>query len=86
MGSSFPEGTRVTRPWGGFVLWVEVPPPFDSVRLYEDSRKRGISLAPGSIFSLTGKFKNCLRINAAAWSPRVAEAVESLGELARDQR
>ena len=86
VGSSFPEGTRVTRPRGGFVLWVEVPPPFDSVRLYEASRKRGISIAPGSIFSLTGKFKSCLRINAATWSPRVAEAIRTLGELARDQR
>ena len=85
VGSSFPEGTRVTRPRGGFVLWVEVPPPFDSVRLYEASRKHGISIAPGSIFSLTGKFKNCLRINAAQWSPRVAEAIGTLGELARDQ-
>jgi DNA-binding transcriptional MocR family regulator len=85
VGSSFPAGTRVTRPKGGFVLWVEVPPPFDAVRLFEAARKRSISVAPGPIFSLTGKFRNCLRINAAAWSPRVATAIQVLGELARAQ-
>ena len=85
VGSFFPEGTRVTRPKGGYVLWVEVPPPFDSVRLYEAARKHAISTAPGPIFSLTGKFRNCLRINAAVWSPRVADAIETLGGLARAQ-
>jgi DNA-binding transcriptional MocR family regulator len=79
--SAFPEGTRGTHPRGGFVLWVEVPPPFDSVRLFEEARKKGIEIAPGPIFSLTGKFKNCLRISAAAWSPAVAAAIQTLGEL-----
>jgi DNA-binding transcriptional MocR family regulator len=85
VGSFFPEGTRVTRPRGAYVLWVEVPPPFDSVRLCEAARKRGISVAPGPIFSLTGKFRNCLRVNAAVCSPRVITAIETLGELARGQ-
>jgi DNA-binding transcriptional MocR family regulator len=85
VGSAFPDGTRGTRPRGGFVLWVEVPPPFDSVRLYEAARKHGIGVAPGPIFSLTRKFKNCLRINAATWSPEVAEAITILGRLARGQ-
>jgi DNA-binding transcriptional MocR family regulator len=85
VGSCFPAGTRVTRPRGGYVLWVEVPPPFDSLRLHEEARQLGISVAPGSIFSLTGKFRNALRLNAATWSPAVAGAVETLGELARGQ-
>ncbi len=84
--SAFPEGTRGTRPRGGFVLWVEIPPPFDSVRLYEAARKKGIGIAPGPIFSLTGKFKNCLRISAATWSPSVAVAIQTLGDLAKGQK
>src|SRR4029078_7732253 len=30
----FPTGTRVTRPAGGFVLWVELPESVDSVELH----------------------------------------------------
>ncbi|HUZ17397.1 MAG TPA: PLP-dependent aminotransferase family protein, partial [Spirochaetia bacterium] len=85
VGRYFPEGTRVTQPRGGIVLWVELPAPFDSVRLYETARHRGISIAPGPIFSLTGKFRNALRLNAASWSPRVEEAIKVLGDLAAKQ-
>lgn len=85
VGRSFPEGTRVTRPKGGLVLWVELPAPFDSIQLYEEARKQGISIAPGPIFSLTGKFQNAIRINAATWSPEIERAIETLGELAASQ-
>ena len=85
VGRHFPEGTCVTRPKGGLVLWIELPPPFDSIRLYEEARKRGISIAPGPIFSLTGKYENAVRINAAMWSPEIERAIEVLGELAARQ-
>ena len=85
LGDAFPAGTRVTRPRGGMVLWVEAPPPFDAVELFEAARAGGISIAPGPIFSLTGKFRNAVRINAAWWSLEIARAVRALGELARGQ-
>ena len=85
VGRCFPAGTRLTRPKGGFVLWAEVPQPFDSIRLYQEARQEGISVAPGPIFSLCGKFRNALRLNAAVWSPAVAGAIETLGKLARRQ-
>jgi DNA-binding transcriptional MocR family regulator len=56
------------------------------VELFEAARGHGISIAPGPIFSLTGKFRNAIRINAALWSPRTARAVQTLGELAHSQR
>jgi DNA-binding transcriptional MocR family regulator len=83
LGSAFPEGTRITRPKGGMVLWLEVPAPFNSVHLFEAAREHGISIAPGPIFSLTGRYQNALRINAAQWSPPIAKAIETLGALAR---
>jgi len=85
VGRHFPDGTCVTRPKGGMVLWVELPPPFDSVTLYEQARRRGISIAPGPIFSLTGKFRNALRLNAAHWSPQIEDSIRTLGELAATQ-
>jgi len=81
----FPEGTRCSRPEGGFVLWVEMPETVDSVILYEQAREHGITFAPGPIFSAQpGKFRNYLRLSAASWSDKVAEGVELLGRLAKE--
>lgn len=78
----FPEGTRTSRPEGGFVLWVEMPECVDSVKLYEQARECGITFAPGPIFSAQpGKFGNYIRLSAAFWSDKVAKGVERLGRL-----
>ena len=82
IGRYFPEGTRVTRPRGGFVLWVEMPEMIDALRLYERAKKAGISIAPGQIFSVEGKFHNCIRLNAAVWDAAVEQAIATLGQLA----
>lgn len=82
VGQFFPAGTRVTRPGGGFVLWVEMPPGVDSVALYEQALCAGITLAPGPLFSATRKYRNFMRLNASYWSPRVEAALATLGELA----
>jgi DNA-binding transcriptional MocR family regulator len=78
----FPEGTRVTRPQGGHVLWVELPKKVDSLALYEKARRAKISIAPGPIFSSQRKYRNCLRLNASMWSERTGDAVALLGKLA----
>ena len=79
----FPEGTRVSRPAGGFVLWVELPGAADTTALYERALGEGIVFGPGEIFSASGKFRNALRLSAGSWTPGVASAVERLGELSR---
>lgn len=43
----FPEGTKVSRPQGGFVLWVELDKRIDTMELYERAMKKNISIAPG---------------------------------------
>ncbi|HUP22511.1 MAG TPA: PLP-dependent aminotransferase family protein [Thermoanaerobaculia bacterium] len=83
VAANFPAGTRVTRPAGGHVLWVEVPGSFDALTFFERALERGIGTAPGPIFSASGRFRNCLRLNAAVeWSERVDWALEELGRLA----
>jgi DNA-binding transcriptional MocR family regulator len=82
----FPEGTRVSRPEGGHVIWVEMPEPADSVKLHEDALEYGVSIAPGILFSTTQRYRNCLRLNCALpWNPEVERAVERLGQLAQAQ-
>jgi DNA-binding transcriptional MocR family regulator len=46
VGRYFPPGTRVTRPEGGFILWVEMPKEVDALRLYEEAMKENIGIAP----------------------------------------
>jgi DNA-binding transcriptional MocR family regulator len=86
IGRYFPDGTRVTRPEGGFILWVEMPEQVDAVRLYHDALKRGISIAPGPIFTMGDRFTNCIRLNAAFWSTTVEQALETIGALALQKR
>jgi DNA-binding transcriptional MocR family regulator len=78
----FPEGTRVSRPEGGYVLWIELPRGTDSVVLFRAAVKEGISISPGPIFSASGKFRNCIRLNCGLkWSDELDRAILKLGRL-----
>ncbi|MBT8370220.1 MAG: PLP-dependent aminotransferase family protein, partial [Deltaproteobacteria bacterium] len=77
----FPKTTRVTRPKGGFVLWVQMPENVDSLVLYKQALKAGITLSPGYLFSPSQRFKNFIRLNAAYWSEEVERAIVRLGDL-----
>ena len=78
----FPDGTKVNNPSGGFVLWVEMPEGIDSIKLYEHALDKGITIAPGLIFSASGKYRNFIRLNAAYWSDRIEQALATVGRLA----
>jgi DNA-binding transcriptional MocR family regulator len=81
--SAFPQGTKVTRPAGGFVLWLELPRPFNSRELFPLALEEGICFAPGDVFSASSRYRNCLRLSCAhPWDARMEKAVGTLGELA----
>ncbi|HEY4466610.1 MAG TPA: PLP-dependent aminotransferase family protein, partial [Klebsiella sp.] len=61
----FPCGICVTRPKGGYLLWVELPTHVDMVCVAKQLYQLKIQVAPGSLFSASGKYRNCLRINCA---------------------
>jgi DNA-binding transcriptional MocR family regulator len=78
----FPEGTCVTHPQGGVVLWVELPPDVDTLKLCNEALKLGISYAPGAIFSATKKYRNALRLYCGHHSDEQTQrALQTLGEL-----
>jgi DNA-binding transcriptional MocR family regulator len=44
---------------------------------------QGVQIAVGSIFSASGKYRNCLRMNYAAKpTPQIEEAVRKVGSMA----
>ncbi len=82
VGRWFPLGTTVTRPEGGFVLWVELPQEVDGFAVYDEALRLGIGVAPGTLFTAGDGFRNCLRISAAVWSERIAQALRTVGAIA----
>ncbi|NOY62436.1 MAG: PLP-dependent aminotransferase family protein [Gammaproteobacteria bacterium] len=79
----FPEGTKVTRPKGGFVVWVELPEKSDSLQIFHQALAKNICIAPGPIFSASGKYRNFIRISCAQpWDDRFEAAIIYLGKLA----
>lgn len=85
IGEHFPTGTRATHPEGGQLLWVQMPRAVSSVRLAELAREQRISVAPGVLFSASGRYEHCLRLNLALrHDRRVDDAVRTLGRLAHE--
>jgi len=79
----FPAGTRMTRPQGGYFLWVELPDGCDSLALHAQALAEGISLAPGPMFSARHEFDRCLRLNyGQPWTADLEHAMARLGALA----
>jgi DNA-binding transcriptional MocR family regulator len=79
---SFPDATRLTRPQGGHVLWVQLPAGVDAMELYEAAEGEGIRIAPGPMFSPSGGYRDFIRLNTGfPWSAATERQVETLGRL-----
>lgn len=79
----FPADSRLHVPQGGYVLWVELNPAADTLLLLQKSLAEGISFAPGSLFSPSHSYRNCLRICCVEpWTMRHERAIQRLGDLA----
>ena len=78
----FPAGTRVSTPQGGYVLWVELPPGVDAMKLYALALERQITVGPGHMFSARGSYTNYIRLNYSyPWSKEIEDALRMLGRL-----
>jgi DNA-binding transcriptional MocR family regulator len=87
IGRHFPQGTRLTAPEGGLLLWVELPEGADSLRIFNAARREGISFLPGVINSADPeRYRNCLRISCAQpWSDTHEAALAILGRLIAEE-
>ena len=78
----FPPGTRVSRPRGGSVLWLELPRSVDGVELFEQALENGISICPGTIYSPSHRYRNFVRLSFGhPWSDQIEDAIRRLGNL-----
>ncbi|MGB0663146.1 MAG: PLP-dependent aminotransferase family protein [Pontibacterium sp.] len=77
----FPANTRVSDPDGGFLLWLELDSAIDTTELNLKLREIGITIAPGEMFSASGKYKNQLRLNFSSAPSEVFEwGIKAIGK------
>jgi DNA-binding transcriptional MocR family regulator len=78
----FPPDTKISRPQGGFALWVELNQKVNAYQLYAEAMKHNINIAPGQIFSASCNYSNCLRIGyGKPWDSDVEYGLMILGKL-----
>lgn len=82
---NFPPGTTATDPSGGYLFWVEVPQPFDAMTFYKAALEKGISIAPGPIFSPSNRFPHAFRLSVGCkLTSEIQRAIQTLGRIAGD--
>lgn len=80
--SCFPEGTRITVPDAGFLVWVELPPQISALDVHRLALEQGIGVSPGPLFSPNADFVNFLRLNCANTpNEHLLNAVQMLGAI-----
>ena len=78
---AFTEGTDVSDPEGGFILWVTLPPGNDTMALYYRALEENILIAPGCLFTRKKSYSNCMRIHAGEWGPNQRRAIARMAEM-----
>ena len=81
---SFPAGTRVTPPRGGYMLWAEMPRTLDLAAVRDAARAERIVFASGAVFFTQPPEITCLRLNCAkATGDELLHGLTTLGAILR---
>ena len=82
----FPEGTKISNPKGGFVLWIELNEKIDALQLFYKALEKGISIWPGHIFTASSGFENFIRISfSTPFNKKIEDSLKLLAKLAKSQ-
>lgn len=78
----FPPETRLAMPDGGTLLWVQLPPQVDGMRVYRKALDHRIAIIPGEVCSNSGQFKNFIQISCGApYTAKVENGIATLGRI-----
>jgi DNA-binding transcriptional MocR family regulator len=78
----FPADIKVSRPQGGYVLWIELNKKIDAFDLYKKALVYNISISPGQIFSTDSRFTNFIRISfGIPYNDEIDKSLKTLGVL-----
>lgn len=85
LSQKLPKGSKISRPAGGYVLWIELPGKVDTIDLFKKTIKDKITISPGSMFSATGKYQNCFRFNCSfPIDEKINRAVDKVCRYAKE--
>ena len=80
----FPEDTKISRPQGGFVLWLELNKKVNAFKLRTEAIKHHISVVPGKIFTASCGYSNHIRISfGKPWNEDVNYGLMMLGKITK---
>jgi len=82
--ANFPSGTALSRPAGGYVLWVTLPESVNALDVFRRAIEENIYVAPGHIFCPVSDIPNRLRLSCGSpFTKRISDAIERLGKIIR---
>jgi DNA-binding transcriptional MocR family regulator len=78
----FPSETRLAIPKGGTLLWVQLPPYVNGLKVYQKALDHRIAIIPGGVCSNSGQFKNFVQISCGApYTEKVEKGIATLGRI-----
>jgi 2-aminoadipate transaminase len=79
---SMPEGSRWTRPRGGFFSWLTLPPGASSVELAPRAADAGVGIVPGTLFFPDGRGADSVRLSfSLVDEASIDDGIERLGSV-----
>jgi DNA-binding transcriptional MocR family regulator len=89
LAAALPPGCRLSRPAGGYILWLELPPGVSGTELWRRLMGQGIAVAPGAAFSMGKAHDGYVRLNCGlvpspALDAALAAIGREVGRLARE--
>jgi DNA-binding transcriptional MocR family regulator len=78
----FPPETRLAIPNGGTLLWVQLPPQVDGLKVYQKALDHRIAIIPGGVCSNSGQFKNFIQVSCGTpYTTKVENGIATLGRI-----
>jgi DNA-binding transcriptional MocR family regulator len=81
---SFPAGTRVSRPEGGFVLWIQLPDGLDGAEVQRRAALAAINILHGAVFSPTKHYGGFIRIACGQPFEVLKPAIQTIARIVQD--
>jgi len=82
---TFPPGTRVNQPEGGFVLWIQLPDRYNGLEIQRRAAAERIHILAGEWFSPTRRYRNYIRISCGHPFEVIQPAVRTIAGILNDE-
>jgi DNA-binding transcriptional MocR family regulator len=82
----FPEGTRLTKPAGGFMSWATFPKKVDALRIHNAALREKILILPGNAFTMGKQYPHSLSFGFGhSYTDSYDNALRRVGNMAKAQ-